>query len=413
MSTPNYSIHAYLISALAVITVLVHCSPILNRPVFFIFLSLFTGLFTSFRLNRPIFRKYRKLIVLLIFYVFLTILYRIIGKSDGYWGNSMHEYSFFVSFIVFLLVIDGLSNKQIKFIYWPMIVIATVNVIDNIYLYNLYPQLAGEQYFMEEDFLSSINAGGTSFYTFCLFLFNIFFFVFLNSSDKKLKRLFICLSIITAIYIFGFCGKGSIVVYTLLSIPLQYFAFKTKRPSLFLFVGGFWGLFFLLFVSFFSEEIVNLILSISPIERVSVRLITLIDNDSVYANEYTVTGRTTLYLLSLKTWVSNFENFLFGIGDIRADIGAAATGIGQHSEFFDSLARYGLIGGLFLYSILKRFFNSIFSFFDQKYRFQLYIILGIIILCGCTKKLFMPNIGAVLFIILPLTAKLANPKSNF
>lgn len=61
-------------------------------------------------------------------------------------------------------------------------------------------------------------------------------------------------------------------------------------------------------------------------------------------------SRMELSMLSLKTWLGTISSFFWGIGDARSEsvIGNFTIGIGNHAEFFDVFARYGLIGaGLF------------------------------------------------------------------
>lgn len=217
-------------------------------------------------------------------------------------------------------------------------------------------------------------------------------------------------SLISAIYILGYCLKGSVVVYFLLSLVLQYYAYRTKNSTLFVLV-----LIFIAFIGFlvlylFKEAVVDFIVKISPSDRLTVRLITLVDADNEAANIKTITGRTDLYMLSLDTWVSNFGNFFFGIGDHRVMRGARATGIGQHADLLDSLARYGVMGLVILFSVFKYVFKFILSLFDKKYKLQLIAIFVIFMMCGLTKGLFYPGIGCAMFVLLPLSKEFVKQK---
>ena len=299
---------------------------------------------------------------------------------------------------------DSLSNRQKTLLWWLVLAVMVFNIADNIYLSILYPSLNSvSRFYQDEEFLASINAGGSAFYTFSLLFFNVCFFVFLNCKKKKIKFAALAATVISAIYILWFCLKASVVVYFLLSLVLQFFAYRTRNTSLFFFVIGFSAIFGIAVITVFQDSIVDFIVSVSPGERLTTRLVTLIDAENAEADISTATNRTSLYLLSIKTWLSDITNFLFGIGDHRAAFGAKATGIGQHSDFLDSLARYGLLGLVILVTIFKNFFKYLLSLFGKQYKLQLVTIFVILIMCGLTKGIFEAGVGCVMFLLLPLS----------
>lgn len=389
----------------------VSSTPKLGRPLYYVALLAFAFMMLISHLN--IIKKHHHIFLGVIFYIVLALLYKIVGYSSASWGNYMNQYMFFIPILLMLLIPYTLTVRQIRFLWLLMILVMAFNILDNIRLSILYPGInAVNREYLDEDLLTGLNLGGTTFYTFSLLFFNVCFFVFLNCKEKIVKNLALVVAIVSSIYIMFFCFKASVVVYFLFSLVLQYFAFKTKHASILIFALVFFALiaFFMLFV--FQDEIVDFIISVSPNKRLTTRLVTLVDSENEEANTGTVTGRSNLYLLSIETWLSNLLNFFYGIGDHRAAHGAKATGIGQHADLLDSLARYGLIGLVTLIHIFRYSVRYLISLFDKKYKLQLVTILFILFMCGLTKGIFASGVGCAIFLLLPLCRGFVNENRN-
>lgn len=400
---------SFIVALVSIATVLISCTPILGRPAFFVMIgAIIISIYLLGVTTKSYVRNRVGFVFIFAFYIIITASYRILGISDDSWGNSMHEYFFFCSYIITILLVAFSSEKQIKWAYWLFVLIMAINIADNIALSIMFPQLREYSASFDEDTLASLNAGNSSFYTFSLFYFNVLFFVFLNTSRKGIKLISLFFSTLAAVFIIGYCNKGSTVVYLFLSLFFQYFMRKAKSEKKFIITAVFLTFFGLIIVKVFNNELIQLINAVIPSERLSTRLITLINPHSSYANEDAMTGRSDLYLLSLKTWIDSPKNFLFGVGDIRDTTEAFSLGVGQHADLLDTLARYGVVGGFLVISILIIFFKNIISFFDGSYRSQLLLIVGIFIINGCTKAVLMPEVGAALFILLPLSSHLVN-----
>ena len=126
----------------------------------------------------------------------------------------------------------------------------------------------------------------------------------------------------------------------------------------------------------------------------------------------TLNGRTRLWTVSIDTWTDNIANFIFGIGahhsDVESGLSNEVVGIGNHSAFFDTPAKYGIFGLVLIFSILRLSFKWILSIYDKKYHFQLYVIFGMFVLFGFTKGVFTPGVGCAMFLLLPLLSKYIN-----
>lgn len=388
--------------------VLVSCTPILQKPSYIVSSSIVVVLFLVMRINMALFISNRTFFFAMLSYVALTAVYRILGVSDDAWGNSMLEYSFFITFLLFLLIDYGSIKSSHRFFFWIVLIIMMVNVVDNIALSILFPQINDYRSTIDEETLASLNAGDSTFYTMSVFCCGICYFVFLNTDNKRAKFFMLLAAIIGAIYILGYCHKGSSIVYLTLMLLALFVANKVNPKRNVVVPLALLCLFSYFIIYAFKDEIISLVISLSPSERITTRLITLIDPKNINADEVTVTGRTDLYFLSLKTWLSNPINFFFGIGDARDAIDAAATKVGNHADFLDVLPRFGIIGGMLLYSAIYKMIKYVKSLFDFRYKSQISVIIAFFIISGCSKVVIVPEVACTLFLLLPLSANYVN-----
>ena len=396
---------------LLLIIVLVFCTPYLCRSNFiapvvaimWVFILLKNTFFSG---QKPTSR----LLLGVISFLIIVFGYRIIGHSDAAWGNYLNQLAFYSCILLMPLFQKGVRfSKLFLWLLWGVIVL---NILDNIWLSIMYPSINIARLYVDENFLQSINAGGPSFYMMVLFVFNICYFVFLNCKRKSLRILMLISAILSAVYILGYCYKGITVICFFMSLVIIYYAKRSKNTSKFIALTVS-GLFLFLLIGFlFSDSIVDIIKALSPHERLTARLVGLIDSSDIDAGSHSAESRTALYLMSIETWLSDIKNFFYGIGDHRVQFGAARTGISQHSDLLDILPIYGLIGLTFIWIILKNAFKIILSYFDNEYRIQVSTIFLLFIMYGLVEKLFHPMAGAVLFLLLPLSAGLVNKKKT-
>lgn len=385
---------------------LVFCTPILANSDNKVLVCAFVGIYIIANLNVFIGRQNSSLFYPIVFFLCFVFGYRFIGVSDAAWGNYLNQLGFFFCILFTPFLSKGREHRQLFF--WLIWIILVFNIVDNIILGYLYPSINYARLYVDEEFLESINAGGPSFYLLVLFVSIICFFSFLNCKRKSLRIPLLIVFVLGAIYILGFCYKGITVVFLLLSFFIIILAKCTKNKTTFLVISGGLILITIVLVWLFSDSLVGFIKKVSPNERLSIRLITLIDDSDMEADSFTVSGRTQLYLLSIKTWLSGLTNFLIGIGDHRVQFGAAKTGISQHSDLLDVFAIYGLVGFFLLYLIFKHAFKTVLSFFDSEYTLQVSSILLLFVLYGVVEKIFFPSTGFVIFMLLPLAAGLVN-----
>jgi hypothetical protein len=305
-----------------------------------------------------------------------------------------------------------LSNKQFKWTFLIIIFVLLFNILDNIRLCVKYPEILALVNRARDNPLGKpINIGGAKFYDGVLFFYIISLLIFLNIHDKRYKFISLFSVIISAVFIFGFCLKATTLVYAALSTFLLYYARKARTirtyvikvlgPALLLYIIAY----------FYSDYIIDMLYSLFSNERLAERLAFLIDSENSPSASGTVNARSDLWMLSINTWTDNIENFLFGIGDHDIDWdrqSAFSVGVGKHSDFFDSLARYGFIGMTILTSLFFYSFKYIYAIFNEKYKIQILVVFLMFFIVYVTKVVFFPELGFMMFVFLPMVGNLLN-----
>lgn len=351
--------------------------------------------------------KCNSVLILMAIYFSILFMYTIIGISDARLGNYPGQIMFFSPILLYISLTSKCNIRQIKYIFIAILTIAAINIIDSIRLSILYPASTYQLIVGElEDVIdiSNLNIGGTSFITMTLFYMNVTLYSYFRENSKHIKLLYLLYTII-AFYFIVFCSfKAAALIYAILSIVVQYIATKSKSPMRMFSIAGVIALFLLIFI----EPIVELIVAVVGSERIAERLLGIIGNDTSGASQ----GRGELFMISINSWLSSIITFFFGIGDHRSSIDAYKTGISQHADLLDNLARYGIMGFLVLYGLFKRFYLYVLENTTPKERFGVLSFLIVLVLCGCTKKLFYFNTGLMIFFLFPISVYISKNKEQ-
>lgn len=358
-----------------------------------------------------------RLMIYTLLYICLCVFYKVIGISGIFPGRLLFHLFFFVCILVMLLQPAIISTRQNLVLFYVLTIILILNIIENIRLCIVYPEVYLLVNRARDSDVEGINIGGAHFYDQVLFLYSICLFGFFNCKEKILKCFMSLCIIISLVFIFGFCLKASVLVLAAVYTYLLYFSRKAKSLPHFIFKSVIPAMVLFLIVSSFSDYILEQLSNLFSDSRIVSRIAVLVDSDSIEATSgnNTMDARENLWMLSINTWTENIQNFIFGIGDHRVDWDtqtARSVGIGQHSDFFDSFARYGLVGMVLLFSIHTLSFKFLMSNFSKKYRIQLFAIFLLFIMQCVTKTAFDPGLGFLLFVLLLFLARILNEQSD-
>lgn len=405
----NFAI-IFAIFALALLTI----TPILYVKKYMMVLWMLFLLFT-FNYFKKADKKIQKEGILGFLFVFLCLLYKIFGVSSADLAYCIVEPFVYFAPIIALGIIDNCENERyLKFLLHSISIAIAINIIDSIRisheigLMNLaYQQLAGV---LEEQGESGLNLGGTLFVNMIVFYANIMFIAFLKSK-KIIEKILFLLYLVVSAYFIIFCSmKASAIFLLLASLLLQYIASKSKRNfgKILLLTIFFVGLIFLL-----RDYIINLLVFVIDNDRITERLMVFTSTESV-SDSNTLMSREDLWLVSLKSWLRDPITFIFGIGDHNWEefSSTAASGVGNHSDLLDVLARYGLIGGTILYSSIKVYYDYLKKEFGNYFKWEIISFFIILIAMGLTKKFMGGEQAIAIFILLPLCFKYFSGESS-
>ena len=354
--------------------------------------------------NTEGFRQNKSLIVNICAYLLMVLCYKFFNISTASTISVFRHIFFFIPILLMPLIPDIVSNR--KKLLWIMIglilYVVLDNVIDNIRLCLKHPEifLFVNRDMLVEDMEGLGNIGGSQWYNSIFFFYLTCIFTFLTTGNKFVKVIMLVCSILSAIFLLFFCLKAAIIVFTILSFLLLLYAERIKSMYRMVWSLILVYLIVILFVGFYSTELIEMLESMISSDRLLSRLTMLIDPESAEASEGsgTVSARGELWMVSINTWLSNPVYFLFGVGDTPT---MDYSLIGHHSDILDSFARYGLVGSLLVFNSLRMSYKYILSLYREKEKSQLFVMAMVFVLFGVTKGVFNPAIGCSLFLLLP------------
>lgn len=350
------------------------------------------------------YRYYQKRIsgtILLMLSFFIYILgYQFLGISSAGYDRVAIYLCWMIISLAGIVVIKGLTSKEkmkLLYIVYILTMIGTTYVAVNGYAY----VSRGE--FMPTSETSTVHG------TMIMLFGGICFFWLLHDNsllNKILAFIGVGLSIFAAIFIMQ---RG----ITLVLMPIMFggiilFNAKRKRKVYFLVSTLLVAVLFL----YYSEAYLTLLDYIAfniPSERLFKRILQ-IKYLLIYGADATEThglsGRLPLLQISIKTWTSSVFSLFFGVGDHRDNY----LLIGNHSEFVDSFARFGLVGAGLLWGIVyqqyKFFIVKEFKETNTVYFMQASVIFLILILRGMMGTILNFKVGIQMYIFLPLVLNL-------
>lgn len=342
-------------------------------------------------------------------FIIIIFFYKFIGISTAAIGNYFNQLIFWLFIPVLMFVARYFSVSQKRVLFWALSIVICINIISNITLYSVYGDLFDNMYQLDSSAYEGLNIGGTPFVT-CVLLWLCLSLICGLYDKRKLVAIFFFASVFLSTYYQLFIGRrGSVIIIGLIAIAfillIKLSGGSKKKRRL-------WGsvLFFVTALVLLNGDfLLKTIASVAP-ERLADRAEDLLDTSHKGVSEDSFSGRAGLIELSLNTWTDNIGNFFVGKGDVRPDEderGGAAyerTGIGGHSEFADTLARYGIVGMILVLLIYYRFYKYVKRLFmSRELKMQWLCLFWVFIILSITKGVFLPEIGCVFFLIIPLS----------
>ena len=352
--------------------------------------------------------KIRRMFILSVLFLFICVFYKLLGVSSAKMGFCIGAPILYYAPMIALVFIDKYFNEQqIRFLFHLIALAIAINIADNIRLSHQYgvenivfQNLGGK---MAEQGITGLNLGGTTFVNMIVFYACTMFFAFLVSNKWQEKLLFLTYVGISSYFVIICSIKASAVILLLLSLLLMYVAIRSKRRlgiliTLITIVGG---LTYLL-----SDVIVNFFVDFIGSDRIAQRLIIFTSEHDVEESG-TLLERTNLWMVSLRSWLGSAISFFFGIGDHNYNdfMTTEASGIGSHSDLFDVLGKYGILGASIFYSSIKIYYDYLQKKHGDLFKYEIIVFFILFLGMGFTKKIVAAQPAIVIFILFPLALR--------
>ena len=287
-------------------------------------------------------------------WILMTIIYRILGLSTTSWGNVFIQPIIFFPILIYYLYVNFMKKKYLDFLLKNIFLIGLINIISNLYLNIIYPNASVLLNYTDR--YKNTNVGGTEFTLFAL----LYFLIVIYKLFKKFSFKLLIVALICSLYII-ISGRFITIAFLIIGIVIMFIQNRLqgknlKQKLLFtissILVAG--------LIYFLGDYVLQLVLSnISYDNRLYFR-ISEIRNIlySVSSINSNISIRISLNITSSRTFLSSFENLIIGVGEHDyIDINTALNfGVGKHSEIFDLLAQYGMIGFIILFSLVRVFY---------------------------------------------------------
>ena len=295
-------------------------------------------------------------------------------------------------------------------------VVFFANLLYNIFLGFQLPEVFEELASTEEsiEYAIQMNIAKTGFIVVGYWLIGALLMTNLVVKKNFLKMSCLLLVVPIAYYMLFQNTRGTAIILLIVEIVGLFLAyFEPKHGNRYpYYVFSIFTLVLLALVVFIP--LMSWLMELLQSDRLAERLNDLMDFRQSGGNlnsvkEGSFTERILLAQTSLNSFLSSPISFLIGIGDHTQTLGGdlVKSGVGGHSEFIDVLARYGLVGALVFWMIMKNYYWMLCNLTTKREVLKyVNVIFIVIILSGILNTIFNPIMQIFIFVIFPIMIEL-------
>ena len=331
-------------------------TPYLNRNGYAPLMYLATGGWVSSSLFTKTKSVSNYVLKLALVWLCLITLYKYIGKSSCAVGNIYIQYYYWF-FLYMYYYYQNNDEPFLEKIPYYILVIVLANIINNISLIIENPGISEDINAVWGSKYLKTNAGATSFSFECV-LYIIGCVLLLKKRENMIPKFVLYGCIVLAFIYIYMAGRGTAFL-TLIIFGILHIMRKMFGASKSTYIFGCFITFLMAFI--FFPVLAESLLEKFPDSRTFMRLNELAQllrgNESVSGSG---SSRIELSKLSMNTWFESIESIMIGIGDHRSETNVSGNftiGIGNHAEFFDVFARYGLVGAFLFFTAFVKSIN--------------------------------------------------------
>lgn len=334
-------------------------------PLFVLWIPMITN-------NYRLLNKNERQFVVVSFIILLIILvYWLLGYSSSTTGNVLRDINWIVTGVISIYALNFFSKNEMPLVY----VFSTVIIISLLFTYVSMGRVFLAIENQEDAAMIAVAWHGSLF----MLITGLSLIVFLHVKSFKL-RLFSLVFFLLTLYLNTFIlQRGTNVLFTIVEIGLILLLTIKKKTvvytvSILLLVGFIYLHSFVSLVDFFDW-----LAAVVPSERLSIRfneISMVLAYQDMDVSTGSLAGRSELMWNSWHTFTSSVGYFLFGAGEHIQN----NTIIGHHSFFLDTLARYGIIGGILVFVYFLKQYQISMRFLDKKKYWGLYMQCAVVFL---------------------------------
>lgn len=349
-------------------------------------------------------------------YMLQCYVMSIIGISSSNINYQIVNTPLFFIPVIGSFVVRNFNYKELRLLVVGALIIYLGNIVQNIFVWNTFPEWFGDKVVNSEEndeFMKMLNIAPTAMVSTSIFILGTFCIEFFCGKKNLLKGM--CLSIIILIGFYVFVVSSRATASIFIVIMLLGFILAKKEPLHHKFRYYIINISMICMIGLiFAIPILQIVSQCVDNERLSTRfndVLSLFQSSGNISkmNEGSFSERLELHIISIKSWLSGPISFLFGIGDHTVKIGGnlMKSGIGGHSEVWDLLGKYGLVGGFIFYKIFKEYYSEFFDRFKKKVIVKYFnIMIAIYLLYGFFNHIIHPITILYMFLIFPVIVKL-------
>ncbi len=352
-------------------------------------------------------KQERDTLFLIVIYLAILLLNKILKRSTASVAYHFVIVKYFLSYTCMIPIYNKLNKKHFYFLLTVALATMAVTMLQNYQIKLRWRHLYSIHLYNTSGIKAIIN---TQYTGAILFVSGALLCGFLHAKSIAVKSFMLAMTVACVAFNMVVTQRGIILLLTIFMFSLL-FLFNTKVRT-----AKYQTLLFLLicFIALFAFEYDKILIwlgNATGSARLSARLnsiITLLEADDI--NE--IEGRGSLFArlrltgVSIQTFFSSPGRFLFGVGH-KMDTNLL---VGNHSQFFDEFARWGIFGGTFSFILLLRMLKSsiVFSEIEKNTIFyrQIIVIIISIIIRSFVGAVIDESIGTAIYIVVPLFFRL-------
>lgn len=417
--------HVFLNLLLTVTLAAIAITPILSRNFSYIGnLVIFSlWLVSAFIVNGAKIRlsSNNKVAVWWLVYIGWLLFMFLIGHSNVSMNFLLIRIPIYFIPIMTLFIVKKYNYKELLYLGKGLFIIVAINVISNIIIGIQNPTIFSELNGLDAGIVDkTTNTGDTLFVAICLFTMAICWIIFQNTHRSLYNFFSVVLFVLMGYYLLILNTRSTALIILLIMVVLFMVMPEPKSKhkrlnTIFIIIVV------LLFLTFALVPTLDALVNLfSSSQRMSDRLNDILEltqsGNIDYIEDGSLAQRYILSMTSLSTFTSSIPRFLIGIGeDIHGynfyDL--LKCGVGGHSEFFDCLAKYGIVGGYLVIKVLSSTMKYIYGLtVSTKIKSNLKVVMITFIIYSFLNTSFLGGVFYVLFMLLPIVILLIDTENK-